>query len=72
MNILSATGDLEYFMILMLKNQFNNAQIPAKWALDIPKKQIGFLGIKKLKTLLGLLIFPFLKQIEGYGNPFVL
>jgi len=30
MNILSVTGDLHYFMILMLKNQFNNAKIPVK------------------------------------------
>jgi len=42
MNILSATGDLPYFMILMLKNKFDKAQIPAKRALGNPKKQIGF------------------------------
>ncbi|MBK5193122.1 MAG: hypothetical protein JJE07_07895 [Flavobacteriaceae bacterium] len=53
MNILSATGDLEYFMILMLKNQFNNAQIPAKRALDNAKKQIGFLRIKKFQNPIG-------------------
>jgi len=53
MNILSATGDLHYFMILMLKNRFYYSKIPAKRALGNPKKQIGFLKIKKFQYPIG-------------------
>ena len=53
MNILSATGDLVYFMILMLKIQFDNAEIPANGALGNPKKQIDLLRIKKFQNPIG-------------------
>jgi len=42
MNIFSLTGDLPYFMILMLKNQSYNDKTLAKQALSNPKKQFGF------------------------------